>query len=60
MRIDRPPLGGPGNKAYYPTSAPPAAIANANQGGFFASLPSATVSVDPSREGLLFHSGENA
>lgn len=48
MRIDRPPLGGPGNRAYYPTSS-----AVSSPGGFFASLPSAERVLDPVRESLL-------
>jgi hypothetical protein len=59
MRIDRRPLGGPGNKAYYPTSGPSTVVA-ASPGGFFASLPRAAVKVDPSREGLLFRGSSNA
>ena len=51
MRIDRPPLGGPGNRAYYPTSAP--AGPAQTPGGFFASLPSAERFLDPVRESLL-------
>ena len=48
MRIDRPPLGGPGNRAYYPTSG-----AVASPGGFFATLPSAETVFDPVRQKLL-------
>jgi hypothetical protein len=63
MRIDRPPLGGPGNRAYYPTSGRAGgagrAVASAREtiisspGGFFASLPSAERMFDPVRESLL-------
>lgn len=61
MRIDRPPLGGPGNKAYYPTGAAAALPKEPpDGGGFFASLPSATTPLDPAREGLLFRGGANA
>ena len=48
MRIDRPQLGGPGNRAYYPTSA---LVGPAQTpGGFFASLPSAERLLDPVRD----------
>ena len=56
MRIDRPPLGGPGNRAYYPTSsavAPSPEGIVSSPGGFFASLPSAERVLDPVRESLL-------
>ena len=63
MRIDRPPLGGPGNRAYYPTSSAAGGAAGvvapsregvvASPGGFFASLPSAERVLDPVRESLL-------
>jgi hypothetical protein len=53
MRIDRPPLGGPGNRAYYPTSGNAAAAPVAIPGGFFASLPSAESMFDPVRQNLL-------
>lgn len=50
LRIERPPMGGPEDRGYFPTQAPvPSA------GGFLTNLPRATrrVVVDPSRQGLL-------
>ena len=64
MRIDRPPLGGTVNRAYYPTSAGARVVAPeaesvasrttvVSTGGFFASLPRAERPFDPTREALI-------
>lgn len=53
MRIERPPLGQPGDRGYYPTSSRAVTAPMASPGGFFATLPNAEKVLDPVRQNLL-------